>query len=64
MADLINQKTGLWKVDLIKNLYQAPIAEEILQVPISKFPNMEDKLIWKFSNSREYKVNKAYLMLQ
>ena len=64
MADLINQETGLWKVDLIKNLYQAPINEEILHIPISKFPNMEDKLIWKFSNSGEYKVNKAYLMLQ
>ena len=63
MADLINQDTGLWKVDLIKRLYQAPIAKEILHVPISKFANMDDKLIWKFSNYGEYKVIKAYLML-
>ena len=34
-----------------------------MQIPMSKFINMEDKLIWKISNSREYKVNKAYLML-
>ncbi|KAL0001694.1 hypothetical protein SO802_015475 [Lithocarpus litseifolius] len=64
VADLIDQETGLWKVDLIRRLYQAPIAEEILQIPISKFSNMEDKLVWKFSNFGEYNVKKAYHMLQ
>lgn len=51
-------------MDLIKTLYQIPIAEEILQTPISKIANMEDKLIWKFLNSSDYKVNKAYCLLQ
>lgn len=48
---------------MIRKLYQGPISEEILQIPISKFAQMEDKLVYKFSNSGNYKVNKAYFML-
>ena len=53
-----------WKHDLIRRLYQPHTCKEILQLPLSRTSSLEDKLLWRHSNSREYKVNKAYSMLQ
>ena len=48
---------------MVKKLYQFPACEEILQLSLPKTPDIKDRLLWKHSTSREYKVNKAYHML-
>ena len=63
VADLIDQETKSWKVELIRKIYHPQVAKEILLLPISRLPNMDDKLIWKHSNSGDYKVKKAYQLL-
>lgn len=44
VADLIDQDTKTWKVDLIRRLYHPHVAKEILLLPLSRLPNMDDKL--------------------
>ncbi|XP_050241346.1 uncharacterized protein LOC126690274 [Quercus robur] len=63
VVDLIDQETKSWKVELIRKIYHPQVAKEILLLPISRLPNMDDKLIWKRSNSGDYKVKKAYQLL-
>lgn len=64
VADLIDQRSRLRKVDLVKKRYQFPVCEEILHLPLSRIADMEDRLLWKHSTSGDYKVNKAYHTLQ
>ena len=64
MANLINQDSRTWNQTLIRKLYQPQISKEILQLPIPKTIGLEDKLLWRHSNSGEYKVSKAYSMIQ
>ena len=65
IADLIDQENKSWKVDLMRKIYHPQVAKEILLLllPISKLPNMADKLIWKHSNSGDYKVKEACQLL-
>ena len=63
VADLIDQDTKSWKVDLGRKLYHPQVAKKILLLPLSKLPNRDGKIIWKHSNSLDYKVKKAYQML-
>ena len=63
IADLIDQRSKSWRNDLVKKLYQFPACEEILQLSLPKTPDIKDRLSWKHSTSRDYKVNKAYHML-
>lgn len=62
-VDFIDQDTITWNVNLVRRLYQPHDAEEILHLPLSRIFNLEDKLIWKYSNLGDYKVKKAYQML-
>ena len=63
VADLINQNKRTWNHTLIRKLYQPHISKEIMQLHIPRTFGLEDKLLWRHSNSGEYKVNKAYSMI-
>lgn len=62
-ADLIDQETKSWKEEIVRKLYHPQVAKEILLLPISRIPNMEDKILWKHSNSGDYEVKRAYQFL-
>ncbi|XP_075645730.1 uncharacterized protein LOC142616855 [Castanea sativa] len=64
VVDLIDQCSRTWKTNLIKKLYHPDTCKEILQLPIPRIVGSEDKLSWRHTSSGEYRVNKAYLMLQ
>lgn len=63
VADLVNQDTKSWNVDLVRMLYHSPDCEEILNLPLPRTSRIKDRLLLKHSSSGEYKVNKAYRML-
>ena len=63
MADLIDQETKTWRVDLVRKLYQGHDGEEILYFPLPRTTRIEDKLLWKHSTSGKYQVNKAYHLI-
>lgn len=63
MANLIDQTYCSRKPDLIQSLYPFLICSKILSTPIYKTDSVSDKLMWKFSNSGDYKANKAYKIL-
>lgn len=64
IADLINQDTRTWNQTILKKLYHPNICNEIMHIPIPKSSRLEDKLLWKHSTSGEYRVNKAYSLIQ
>lgn len=63
-ADLINQDSRTWNQTLLKKLYHPNISNKIMQIPISRATGLEDKLLWKHSTSGDYRVNKAYSLIQ
>ena len=63
VADLIDQQSHKWKIDLIRDIYPFPICKEILQIPLPRIYSVDDKLLWKHSNSGEFEVKKAYNIL-
>ena len=63
VADLINQQTYNWRVDLVRDSYPCPLCNEILQIPLPKTNSVCDKLLWKHSNSGEFEVKIAYRIL-
>ena len=50
VAELVDSQTKSWKCDLVRKIYQPPIAKEILQIPLPKTQGNNDKLIWKHSH--------------
>ena len=63
VADLIDHANHFWKPDLVRSLYRPSISSEILRIPISKTGSVKDSLMWKFSNSGDFNVKKAYEIL-
>ena len=63
VADLIDQTSCTWKSDLVKALYPFPLCKDILGIPLSKTGVVADQLMWKYSNSGDYNVKKAYQVL-
>ena len=63
VADLINQETHTWKVELVRAYFPFLIYEEILQLPLPKTNTRGDKLLWKHSKSGDFKVKTAYRLL-
>ena len=63
VADLIDQTSCTWKSDLVKALYPFPLCKDILGIPLSKTGVVADQLMWKYSNSGDYNVKKAYQIL-
>ena len=63
VADLIDRTSCTWKSDLVKALYPIPMCKDILGILLSKTGVVVDQLMWKYSNSGDYKVKKAYQVL-
>lgn len=61
MAQLIDEDTRMWKLDLIKKTFFSHEAEVILGMPLS--PRMlKDSLIWAWSKNNDFIVKSAYSM--
>ncbi|KAK9991674.1 hypothetical protein SO802_026659 [Lithocarpus litseifolius] len=62
VGDLIDHNSKTWKADLVRTLYHFPLSKQILQVPLPKTHDVQDKLMWKYSNEANgnYKVKRAY----
>ncbi|KAL0007228.1 hypothetical protein SO802_008730 [Lithocarpus litseifolius] len=59
VAQLIDEVTGMWKVDLIRKTFFPHDADLILGIPLS--PRMpEDSLIWAWSKNGNFTVRSAY----
>ena len=63
VADLIDQQSHKWKIDLIRDIYPFPICNEILKIPLPRICSVDDKLLWKRLNSGEFEVKQAYNIL-
>ena len=63
VADLIDHANHSWKPGLVRSLYPPSISSEILCIPISKPGSVTNSLMWKFSNSGDFNVKKAYEIL-
>ena len=64
VADLIDPNSRTWRFDLVKKLYHFPVCMEICQLPLPRTDGNQDRLLWKHSGSGEYKVKKAYQIIQ
>nr|POE55128.1 mitochondrial phosphate carrier protein 3, mitochondrial [Quercus suber] len=64
VADLTDPISKSWKYELVKKLYPYPMCMEILHFPLPKTDNIRDELLWRHSSYRDYKVKKAYHLLQ
>ena len=64
MANLIDPISKSWKYELFKKHYPYPLCIEILHLPLPKTDNIKGELLWRHSSSGEYKVKKAYHLLQ
>ena len=63
MANLIDSTNHSWKPRLVRSLYPYPTDTEVLNLPISRTSTGSDKLIWKYSSSRDYQVKKDYNLI-
>ena len=65
VGDLIDQNSKTWKADLVRTLYHFPLSKQILQIPLPKAHDVQDQLLWKFSNedNGNYGVKRAYEIL-
>ena len=64
MVDLIHPNTKTWNWDLLGRLYDHNTCVEISKIPIAKTDRVPNTLTWKYSNSGEYNVAKAYSLIQ
>ena len=64
VADVINPKTNKWKPDSVYQLFDDPVAKQILCMPSSRVSNSMDKIISPFSMHGGYKVSKGYEVLR
>ena len=60
--DLIDSKTGTWKVELIANTYDIRVAWESINTPHSKFGAL-DKILWSQLKKGTYKVDEGYKLI-
>ena len=64
VVDLIHPNIATWNWDLLGRLYDHNTCVEISKIPIAKTDKVPDTLTWKYSNSGEYNVAKAYSLIQ
>ena len=64
VADLIHPNIATWNWDLLGRLYDHNTCVEISKIPIAKTDKVPNTLTWKYSNSGEYNVAKAYSLIQ
>jgi len=62
VGDLIDHNSKSREADLVRTFYPFPLSKQILQVPLPKTHDVQEKLLWKFSNegNGNYKVKRAY----
>ena len=59
VAQLIDEDTGMWKVDQVREVFFPHEADAILGMPLSsRMP--EDSLIWAWSKNGDFSVRSAY----
>jgi hypothetical protein len=65
VADLIDQQTASWKINLINQLYDKTESDQIMSITILVVETnaAPDKLIWPHSLNGDYQVKKAYEIL-
>ena len=63
VANLIDSNSRTSRFDLVKKLYPFPVCMEICQLPLPRIDGNQDRL-FKHSESGEYKVKKAYQIIQ
>lgn len=59
VQDLINQDLGGWNSNLIKEIFEEPIAMKILQTPVG-ITGEKDNLIWPHSTSGDFSIKTGY----
>ncbi|WVZ50961.1 hypothetical protein U9M48_002159, partial [Paspalum notatum var. saurae] len=62
VSDLIDQSTGRWDSELIKDLFWEEDAKHILAIPIR--PAMEDTVAWHFDPKGVFSVKSAYHVIE
>ena len=60
VSELIDTTSNTWKLEVVRKLYQYPLGEVILKIPLPKTGEGQDKILWSCSNSGDYQVKKAY----
>lgn len=59
VSDLINEYTGSWNIELVRENFLHPDAEAILNIPLNPSGG-EDSLAWALEKSGNYTVKSAY----
>lgn len=59
VSEFINRCSSSWKEDLVRQAFNQEDAEHILGIPLPRY-DMEDSLIWNFSNVGNYSVKSGY----
>ncbi|KAK5833208.1 hypothetical protein PVK06_017025 [Gossypium arboreum] len=63
IADLIEDTSKTWKIDLINSTFPKDVAQKILRIPLAETPH-EDFQVWKGEQSGEFSVRSPYKLLQ
>ena len=63
VADLVDSQTKSWKCDLVRKIYQPPIAKEMLQVPLPKTQGNNEKLIWDSGSTLHLEITKLIRLI-
>lgn len=63
VGDIIDHNSASWNNDLVRTLYPPPVARQILHIPISRTKSVLNELVWRQSFDGEYRVKKAYKIL-
>ena len=50
VGDLIDRSSKKLNHKLVRKLYQYPLIEEILQIPLAKTDGGQDRIIWNYSS--------------
>lgn len=63
VADLVDSQTKSWKCDLVRKIYQPPIAKEMLQVPLPKTQGNYEKPIWDSGSTLHLEITKLIRLI-
>ncbi|KAK8549477.1 hypothetical protein V6N13_027229 [Hibiscus sabdariffa] len=63
VADLIDQSEKVWKLDILRELFEEDQVERICSIPITRGTYVDD-IIWRLEGSGCYTVKSGYRLLQ
>ena len=52
MSELIDTTSNTWKLEVVRKLYQYPLGEEILKIPLPKTGEGQDKILWSLYSEK------------